>query len=684
MSLDVKNQIVDKLEIGYIVIKRESSNHIIDDINQQASLILNKKRDYFTNQPLKVIQECEPKIYQYIKTEIDYPSQSIKEYKIREDYKLYFLRIFWQEDKLIVTIRDVSRQLESISSHEMLLTVMNDIVVVLNEDFIIKQLILNDEKYNIDKSAILNNSIYKLFERVDVLKIEKYFENAKRLSEVVSFNYPLKINNKLIWFDINIKYIEQLDNNLYVIKMSDITPQYTNDRKLINRDKRYQKIISLSNIGVWKYHSESGYFWCNKEYFSMLGYSKDEYIEQEEFDIKSCWVDLLHPDDKSLAVEKFNKYIEDEKENAFEGSFRLRKSDGSYAWIWSKSNKLVDDRGLNSDIYIGTHLDVTKQKEAETLAKATKEQIRVLIDQMNQGYALHEMITDENGKSIDFVYLDMNDIFENMAYHSRNQLIGKKASEVNPSRYEKMIEEYSEVAFSNKVKKREYYSTKTERYFRDIIFSPKRGQFAIVCEDVTEDKLIEIELRQNEQRFKSLLAEVDSIGVQGCDENGIVTYWNKASEKIYGYSEEEALGKSLFDLIIPEEFAESIRNDIKELFNGDKKVLTKELTLMRKDRSVVNVLTNHTIIEIHNKGKELFSFDVDLTERKEMEELLHLEKEHFKTTLLSVGDGVIATDRNGKITLINRVAEELTGWEESLAINKNLFEVFNIIDQETK
>jgi PAS domain-containing protein len=50
---------------------------------------------------------------------------------------------------------------------------------------------------------------------------------------------------------------------------------------------------------------------------------------------------------------------------------------------------------------------------------------------------------------------------------------------------------------------------------------------------------------------------------------------------------------------------------------------------------------------------------MDITQRKNLERMVYLEKEQFRTTLLSVGDGVISTDASGRIEVMNSVAEEL-------------------------
>ncbi|ETR68763.1 MAG: multi-sensor hybrid histidine kinase [Candidatus Magnetoglobus multicellularis str. Araruama] len=74
----------------------------------------------------------------------------------------------------------------------------------------------------------------------------------------------------------------------------------------------------------------------------------------------------------------------------------------------------------------------------------------------------------------------------------------------------------------------------------------------------------------------------------------------------------------------------------------------------------------------------------DETDRKKAEEALALEKERLFVTLQSIGDGVIATDQQGTILLINRIAEQLTGWTASDAIGKQISQVFKIINEQTR
>jgi diguanylate cyclase (GGDEF)-like protein/PAS domain S-box-containing protein len=79
----------------------------------------------------------------------------------------------------------------------------------------------------------------------------------------------------------------------------------------------------------------------------------------------------------------------------------------------------------------------------------------------------------------------------------------------------------------------------------------------------------------------------------------------------------------------------------------------------------------------------LYCIGQDITARILHEKLLFSEKEYLSVTLKSIGDGVIVTDQEGKITLMNSVAEKLTGWNNNEARGQLIDQVFHIIDELT-
>ncbi|MBE0446953.1 MAG: MEDS domain-containing protein [Actinobacteria bacterium] len=93
---------------------------------------------------------------------------------------------------------------------------------------------------------------------------------------------------------------------------------------------------------------------------------------------------------------------------------------------------------------------------------------------------------------------------------------------------------------------------------------------------------------------------------------------------------------------------------------------------------VVDVVRNHEFALIKYEGKWEI---IESSELKRAREALHAERERLAVTLASIGDGVIATDTESNVVLLNQVAEKLTGWTQEEARGVTLSEVFNIINE---
>ncbi len=158
------------------------------------------------------------------------------------------------------------------------------------------------------------------------------------------------------------------------------------------------------------------------------------------------------------------------------------------------------------------------------------------------------------------------------------------------------------------------------------------------------------------------------------DKNGVFLDWRGPEELLY-IPPEEFLGKGIKEVlkdIVPnsviEEICETLQEVIKE---GKSKTINYAFPIKGRTHYF-----EARMIKIEED--KVLVIERDFTEKIEMGIELEKEKSRLLTTLKSIGDGVIVTDGNGLVSIMNRVAEELTGWKEEDAKGKHLREVFKI------
>ncbi|MCB9015378.1 MAG: response regulator [Lentimicrobiaceae bacterium] len=168
-----------------------------------------------------------------------------------------------------------------------------------------------------------------------------------------------------------------------------------------------------------------------------------------------------------------------------------------------------------------------------------------------------------------------------------------------------------------------------------------------------QKRLTEAALRQSEERFRNLLENVSNIAVQGYAPDGTVKYWNKASETLYGYTKQEAIGKSLYDLIIPSEMIEEVKTNVKLMYDSGITSTSEKLVLKTKDGSAVSVYSNHAIINSAEYGKDLYCIDIDLSQITKAENALIESENKYRKLVENSITGIYKSTIEGNFIFAN-------------------------------
>ena len=147
-----------------------------------------------------------------------------------------------------------------------------------------------------------------------------------------------------------------------------------------------------------------------------------------------------------------------------------------------------------------------------------------------------------------------------------------------------------------------------------------------------------------------LFDAVDSISVQGYDEQRRVIYWNKGSELLYGYTHQEAIGKKLEDLIIPAPMREPVIKAHSNWIKYDIEIPASELILSHKNGSDVAVFSSHVMFTNQYNTKQMYCIDIDLSEVHKAQAEAVFNATMLKTLFEAIPDLFFVLEQNGTIT----------------------------------
>ena len=161
--------------------------------------------------------------------------------------------------------------------------------------------------------------------------------------------------------------------------------------------------------------------------------------------------------------------------------------------------------------------------------------------------------------------------------------------------------------------------------------------------------------------------------------DGAILDWNQGSEQLYCFTKAEAVGRVSHDLL-KTQFQTPLETQVENLKRNQ--YWSGELTHTTKDGRVVIVESKQQVIESGGQFLVLET-DRDITARRQAEKALIEQREWLQVTLSSIGDAVIASDVEGRVTFLNHVAKSLTGWGDE-AMGLSVSEVFHIVNEQTR
>jgi len=282
---------------------------------------------------------------------------------------------------------------------------------------------------------------------------------------------------------------------LDITKQSKQEAEILKTKEVLEESEKRFKALHNASFGGIAIHDKGLILDCNQGLSDLTGYTLDE---------------LLGMDGLLLIAESKRELVMSNIMNKYEKPYEAIgcKKDGTEYPIRLEAREIPYD---GKNVRVVEFRDISEFKKVESdlkkaldQAEESEKQFRQLFENMEQSFALHEMIYDNDGKPVDYRFILLNKAFGKLIGTKTDDLIGKTVLEVLPKTEQVWIDNYGKVAKTGRPLHFEDYSQEFDKYYDVVAYSPKKDFFAVVITDVTERKNTEKILKLNADRLKIL------------------------------------------------------------------------------------------------------------------------------------------------------------------------------------
>jgi PAS domain S-box-containing protein len=416
---------------------------------------------------------------------------------------------------------------------------------------------------------------------------------------------------------------------------TDLTLQKQTEAALEASQERFALALRASNDGLWDWNLETNEIFFSPRWKEMIGFADHEL--PNSFD---TWQKLVHPDDIQLGMAKIQAYLAGEFDN-FELIHRLQHKDGHYVWILGRGIGLKNSAGKYIR-FIGTHTDLTTQKQAEEILANYNQQLKQEVADQTKILELKALeldkqrikfttildsleaviyIADMHSHELLFVNehtkLAFGADYDNKLcfqyFHNANQpcafctntkLLDENGLAAGPYRWE----------IHNKFNNKWYYIID-----RAIEWEDGRLVRLEIATDITQIKQAEEKIRINEKRFRSIFEQpVVGIVVSDLDKN--ILQINDRMCEIWGYTREQLTQFDWTELTYPDDLAADVANFarlIKKEING----YTLDKRFIRQDGKIIyTTIAASAVFDENGEVDYVIAVVQDIDQRKRTEQ----------------------------------------------------------------
>jgi two-component system NtrC family sensor kinase len=414
-----------------------------------------------------------------------------------------------------------------------------------------------------------------------------------------------------------------------------------------NEEVVLEALTEQAPVGI-SIMQDGKFCYVNSFFSTAIGYTADELVGEDSLEI-------VVPEDREMVRKNAIKMLKGETRSPYE--FRVIRKDRGITWVVA-TVKSTEYHGRRAAL--GNYLDITERKQAEEALEKSEERYRQLAE--NAGEAIF-VVQDHVVKFI-------NPKGAELCGYSVQEMVSKPFVQLlHPNDVDMVADRYARRLKGEAVPQTyEFRIIKKDGDFRwaelNAVTASWDDRPAVLCfaNDVTERKQAEEAVRQSEERYRTILEEMEDAYFE-IDLGGHFTFVNSSTCRALGYPKEELIGMSYKKTTLENAY-ECVFRVFNEVYRSGVPNRSSCWTVVSKDGT--HRLVEHSAFPLRNGKGDIIGFrgvGRDITERRQAEEKLRRSEENYRALFDNTVIGTIVLDAETmEIAMVNQAAAKMFGF----------------------
>ncbi len=579
-------------------------------------------------------------------------------------------------DRAVLRFRDST---EDMTARFFRVAIDHSPVTVFAQDEELRYLWSYNQQLGFSDAEAIGKRDNDLFLSADAARLTSLKARVLATGEVIREEVTVTVDGAEHVRDITLEPIRDADGRIAGVSGTsfDITDRVRAEERYRESAENLSLLLRNARDVIYRIDlvPERRYSYISPAVTVVTGYTPEEHYADPDIALK-----IVHPDDLPLLQATIRGEIPYDRPLIL----RLVRRDGKVIWTEQQNTPIYDEDGTLVAVE-GIARDITERKMMEEALRASEERYRFFLQNF-QGIAFR-------------ADLDFAPIF---CYGAVERITGYTEEEFcnDPGHWYRMIhpDDLPHLAeTSRKLRTVPGYATEREyrivrkdgkvRWVREMIRNvtdsagvPTHVQGAVY--DITEQKRVEQELRESEERFRSIF-EGSGVGILLVDPEGRIARSNPAFQRMLGYTEDELAGMNICEITYPEDLPATLAlyERLAKKRSGSE---TLEKRYITKDGRVI--WGSKTVTYLRSpEGRPLRTISVveDITGRKRIEEALRASEGRFRSIFEESPIGIEYYDADGRLIDVNPATLHIFGVQDPAEVRGfDLFADPNLPEEE--